>query len=249
MHELGLTRSVRRADHALITPDTFVRAPLPGMRGATAIVHASPALGASFTEYTAEFDASGCLGAPPPGHERFVFVLDGAVGIEWPGGRHSIEKNGHAFVPADVAHTLTASRASRIIVIEKRYAALEGVRPPSAFVGMESRVAPEPLEGDPSIGVRHLVPDDPVFDCAVNTMTFEPGASLPMVEMHVMEHGLLMLDGGGIYRLGNRWYPVSAGDFIWMAPHCPQWFAAVGKQPARYLIYKDWNRHPAAGGR
>ena len=57
-----------------------------------------------------------------------------------------------------------------------------------------------------------------------------------------MEHGLLMLAGGGIYRLGDRWYPVTAGDFIWMAPYCPQWFGALGKTPAKYLIYKDWNR-------
>ena len=53
-----------------------------------------------------------------------------------------------------------------------------------------------------------------------------------------------MLEGGGIYRLGDSWYPVKAGDFIWMAPWCPQWFGAIGKVPAKYLIYKDWNRHP-----
>ncbi len=96
--------------------------------------------------------------------------------------------------------------------------------------------------GDPGLQVRALLPADPAFDMAVNTMTFEPGASLPVVECHVMEHGLLMLDGGGVYRLGERWYPVCAGDFIWMAPYCPQWFGALGKTPARYLIYKDWNR-------
>ena len=45
-------------------------------------------------------------------------------------------------------------------------------------------------------------------------------------------------------RLGDRWYPVSAGDFIWMAPYCLQWFGALGKVPAKYLIYKPWNRHP-----
>jgi (S)-ureidoglycine aminohydrolase len=54
----------------------------------------------------------------------------------------------------------------------------------------------------------------------------------------------MMLAGGGIYRLGDHWYPVMAGDFIWMAPYCPQWFGAIGKTPAQYLIYKDWNRHP-----
>jgi len=47
-------------------------------------------------------------------------------------------------------------------------------------------------------------------------MVYQPGAALSMVEMHVMEHGLIMLEGGGIYRLGEFWYPVTAGDFIWM---------------------------------
>ena len=75
-------------------------------------------------------------------------------------------------------------------------------------------------------------------------MTFQPGAALAAMEVHVMEHGLLMLEGGGIYRLGSHWYPVQAGDFIWMGPYCPQWFGAIGKQPAKYLIYKDWDRHP-----
>jgi (S)-ureidoglycine aminohydrolase len=31
-----------------------------------------------------------------------------------------------------------------------------------------------------------------------------------------------------------------------MASYCPQWFGALGKIPAKYLIYKDWNRHPLA---
>jgi (S)-ureidoglycine aminohydrolase len=51
-----------------------------------------------------------------------------------------------------------------------------------------------------------------------------------------------MLEGSGIYRLNDSWYPVTAGDFIWMAPYYPQWFGALGSTPARYLLYKDWNR-------
>ena len=99
-----------------------------------------------------------------------------------------------------------------------------------------------PLNGDDGLMVRSLIPADFAFDFAVNTMTYAPGAALPMVEVHVMEHGLVMLEGGGIYRLGEHWYPVAQGDFIWMAPYCPQWFGALGKTPAKYLIYKDWNR-------
>jgi (S)-ureidoglycine aminohydrolase len=75
-------------------------------------------------------------------------------------------------------------------------------------------------------------------------MLFAPGTPLPFVETHVMEHGLLMLGGGGIYRLGDHWYPVTQGDAIWMGPYCPQWFAALGKEPAKYLLYKDVNRDP-----
>ena len=78
------------------------------------------------------------------------------------------------------------------------------------------------------------MPDGPAYDFAVNTMTYDPGAALSMVEIHVMEHGLLMLEGGGIYRLGDSWYPVEAGDFIWMAPYCPQWFGAH-RQEARQV--------------
>jgi (S)-ureidoglycine aminohydrolase len=147
-------------------------------------------------------------------------------------------------LPAGDVGVVTAGARSRILVIEKQYQPLHGRTTPQAFCGSEDAVVPEPLMGDDDVQVRSLVPAAVEFDFAVNTMTFQPGASLVMVEMHVMEHGLLMLEGGGVYRLSDQWYPVNAGDFIWMAPYCPQWFGALGKNPARYLIYKDWNRHP-----
>src|SRR5947208_7303482 len=77
MQYLGNTCSAHRADHILHTPDTFVRAPLPGMQKATAIVHVAPALGARFTQYTAEFEAGGSLGSSAG--QRFVYVLDGEL--------------------------------------------------------------------------------------------------------------------------------------------------------------------------
>src|SRR5579862_3570676 len=244
MHQLGQTRSVHRRDHALITPDTFVRAALPGMKRATAIIHTAPATGAGFTQYTAELESEGSLGELPASCERFLFVIDGKVNAEFSGGRHTLTKNDYAYMPAGIAHSVAAVSESKLAIIEKRYIPLDGVHPPAAFAGHASSVVSEPLEGDEAIAVRHLLPDDMAFDCAVNLMTYQPGSMLSMVEIHVMEHGLLMLDGGGIYRLGEHWYPVTAGDFIWMGPYCPQWFGALGKVPATYLIYKDWNRHP-----
>ena len=241
MHRLGHTRSSLQASHCLLTPDTFVRAPLPGMRDATAVVHASPAIGAAFTQYTAEFEACGVLGDAPA--QRFVFVLEGEVRVEVAGQDHRLGKNGYAFFPAGLQHRVSAPGAARAVVIEKPYQP-HGAVPAAFLAGDENAVAGQPLMDDDALQVRTLLPPDPAYDMAVNTMTFEPGAALPMVESHFMEHGVLMLEGGGIYRLGDHWYPVTAGDFIWMAPYCPQWFGAIGKTPAKYLIYKDWNRRP-----
>jgi (S)-ureidoglycine aminohydrolase len=140
-----------------------------------------------------------------------------------------------------------ATRTSRVAVIEKGYRALDSVAAPQLIISNEDEVASHSLGDDPALQVKCLLPDEMSFDFAVNTMVYQPGAALSMVEMHMMEHGLIMLEGGGIYRLGDSWYPVTAGDFIWMGPWCPQWFGAIGKAPAKYLIYKDWNRHPLAG--
>jgi (S)-ureidoglycine aminohydrolase len=238
MQQLGYTRSSCKRDHLLLTADTFVRAPLPGMQNATAIVHVSPAAGAAFTQYTVEFEPGGSM-APSP-HQRFLFVLDGAVTI----GAQILAAGQFAYLAPDHPDPITAASASRAAVIEKTYRPLPGVTPPALLIGNERDIAPTPLNGDPDLQVRALIPACPAFDFAVNTMEYQPGAALSMVEIHVMEHGLLMLAGGGIYRLGDCWYPVTAGDFIWMAPYCPQWFGALGKTPAKYLIYKDWNRHP-----
>jgi (S)-ureidoglycine aminohydrolase len=242
MHHLGNTRSVRHSDYLLQTPDAFVRAPLPGMTNATAIIHIGPAGGARFTQYTAEFEAGGQLG--PAVDQRFVYVLSGEVSI----GGENLGADDYAYLPAGSASTVSAPRAARATVIEKPYVSCNGLRGPEFFVGCEGQIEPRALMGDPWLEVRTLVPEDPAFDFAVNTMTFQPGAALSIVEMHVMEHGLLMLSGAGIYRLGDDWHPVTAGDFIWMGPYCPQWFGAIGKTPAKYLIYKDWNRHPLAEG-
>jgi (S)-ureidoglycine aminohydrolase len=249
LHELGETRSSLKADHLLQTPDTFIRTPLPGANGVEFIVHTAPQLRAGFTQMTAEFATNGTLPPPPSGVQRFLYVLEGQIDLEFSTGRDdaSLTAGHFAYLPAGTPHQARARQASRAALIEKQYRPEAESKPGlEVVIGNEANVASESLGGDPGLQVRHLMPDGPLWDFAVNTMTYDPGAALVMVEIHVMEHGLLMLAGGGIYRLGDHWYPVTAGDFIWMAPYCPQWFGALGKTPAKYLIYKDWYRHPLA---
>ncbi len=246
MHELGETRSRNRHDHRLQTPDTFVRTPLPCLTGGVAVVLAAPSLGCSFAQYTVEFGEFGGSLASIQGLQRFVYVLEGSARLLPLASPESLlQTGGFAYLGPGEEHTLHGAPASRIAVIE-RAPASSGERSP-VLVNEEKAIASAPLLGDLDLQVRTLLPEVPGIDFAVNTMTYQPGASLPMVEVHIMEHGLLMLEGGGIYRLGDFWYPVRAGDFIWMAPFCPQWFGALGKQPVKYLIYKDWNRHPIEG--
>jgi len=247
LHPLGVTRSSLRLDHLLQTPDTFIRTPLPGASGVEFIVHIAPRLGARFTQMTAEFAAEGTLGPAPA--QRFLYVLDGEIEIAVNGETHRLIPGGFAYVPSGTEHTARALSASRAAIIEKPYepSGDSKIQAPELRIANEGSIPAVPLMGDDALGVRSLMPDGPAYDFAVNTMTYAPGAALSMIEIHVMEHGLLMLEGGGIYRLGDAWYPVEAGDVIWMAPYCPQWFGAIGKRPAKYLIYKDWRRHPLGG--
>ena len=241
---LGSTRSSLKADHLLQTPDTFVRTPLPGAEGVEFVVHIGPQRGAAFTQMTAEFATGGMLAAAPG--QRFIYVLEGKLDLIAAGKKHVLAPGGYAYLPQGAKHTVRAKTDARAAIIEKIYepAPDNFEERPQVVVGKEAEVTATALMGDEGLRVRALMPDGLAYDFAVNTMTYDPGAALSMVEIHVMEHGLLMLEGGGIYRLGDAWYPVEAGDFIWMAPYCPQWFGALGKRPAKYLIYKDWRRHP-----
>src|SRR5579864_636429 len=177
LHHLGQTRSSLQADHALLTPDSFVRAPLPGMERASAIVHTGPAIGAAFTQYTAEIEPGGALG--PTEAQRFLFVLEGKVQLEASRAKHVLAKDGYAYLPAADPASVRAPEAARIAVIEKVYQLLSGppgaaqtdgkrgrpgIRKPDVLIGEEGSIAPQAFMGDESLLVRALLPDNPSFD-------------------------------------------------------------------------------------
>jgi (S)-ureidoglycine aminohydrolase len=242
----GTTRSRVTRNFALITPDTHVMSPLVGWRNASAVVHIAPEMGARFTQYTATLESDAVSASPGMGVERFVYVLDGAVHLKVGGQSEDLGAGQFAFIPPDTLHEFTTGRgakspAARLAVFEKRYQ-LGAAAAPGVRIGHEKDFPGNVFQNDPALRLQTLLPIEPHFDMAVNIFTYDSGGHLPQVEIHVMEHGLLMLEGTGIYRLGDEWFPVQAGDTIWMASYCPQWFVAMGKQPARYLYYKDFHR-------
>ncbi len=237
---IGQSRTVLARDHALIAPDGHVITPLPSWSGASGVVLISPAMGARLAQSLVSLEpgSEAVSFRPSPGIEACFYVLEGELEV----GEHTLRAGSYAFLPAGDAIDLKVAVASRLVVFEKRYAPKANTKAPRRVIGHAENIEGKPFMGDPDAVLQVLLPETPEFDMAVNVFTYQPGATLPFVETHIMEHGLLMIDGEGIYRLNESWYPVAEGDCIWMAPYCPQWFAATGKVTSRYIYYKDINR-------
>src|SRR5260370_5786214 len=180
-----------KPDHLLQTPDTFVRTPLPGASGVEFVVHAAPRMGAAFTQLTAEFSSGGMLGTAPA--QRFLFVLQGELILELGTATHRLAENGFAYLPHGTAHTVRAEANARAAIIEKPYLPNAAGESPQVVIGNERDKPDALLTEDTALRVRALMPDGPAYDFAVNTMTYHPAPALTMVEIHVMEHALLIL--------------------------------------------------------
>lgn len=246
MNVFGSTRSRVTRNYALITPDTHVPSPLIGWQNATGYFHITPELGARFMQYTVVLTAGAKSAVPHASVERLIYVLEGSVQVDCSAhakSSHStLQVGGFAYFPAGTNHTISAAGPAKLTIFEKVYRPAADGSAPRVVIGNEANVEAKPFLGDEDARLKTLLPIEPAFDMAVNIFTYLPGATLPQVEIHVMEHGLLMLAGMGVYRLGDDHMPVAAGDLIWMASYCPQWFVAMGKKPARYIYYKDIHR-------
>ena len=241
----GFTRSVITGRYALLTPAGFVSSARPGWTNVTAHVVISPALGARFSQTHILFGQDGRGVGSTEHTELFAYVLEGGCNMAVPGKKAKLVCGSYALIPPmkhwEFSH---ADEGTRLLLFQKTYVPLAIGDEPEMVIGQDSERPGLPFLGDPDARLQTLLPDQPEFDLAVNIFTYQPGATLPMVETHVMEHGMLFLGGQGIYRIDGDWHPVQSGDVIWMAPYCPQWFVAMGKTPASYIYYKDVNRAP-----
>ncbi|XP_039141568.1 probable (S)-ureidoglycine aminohydrolase [Dioscorea cayenensis subsp. rotundata] len=239
----GFTRSVYKRDHAVITPESHVFSPLPDWINTLGAYLITPAMGAHFVMYLAKMEVKSKSAVPPHDVERFLFVVQGSAVLKTDSGiSHQLPVDSYAYLPANYKHSLESDETATIIIFERRYASVENLYPEPVIGSTEK----QPLLETPGevFELRKLLPASAPYDFNVHIMDFQPGEYLNVKEVHYNQHGLLLLEGQGIYRLGDSWYPVQAGDAIWMAPFVPQWYAALGKTPSRYLLYKDVNRNP-----
>lgn len=246
-YPLGFSRTVVKERYALFDPGSFVPSSMPGWTNCVFHVLISPVLGAQFNQHLVTFQRNGAGRGDTAANELLAYVTEGAGLLRLGGQRPLLKPGSFVFLPPHTEYTFESrANGTRLVIFEKRYEPLEGVEPPTqVIIGHESKIPSKPFLGDPDARLKALLPDTPSFDMAVNIFTYNPGATLPFVESHVMEHGLMMLKGQGVYRLDADWHPVQTGDVIWMASYCPQWFVCSGKTPASYIYYKDVNRRRA----
>ncbi|WP_315798273.1 bifunctional allantoicase/(S)-ureidoglycine aminohydrolase [Bradyrhizobium sp. SZCCHNRI3043] len=203
----------------------------------------------TFSQYIVEVSPGGGSAQPEPDPEAegVLFVVGGEILLAIAGKEHRLGHGGYAFLPPSCEWTLRndSQAPATFHWIRKAYEAVPGIAVPEAFVTNEATIAPAAMPETQGrwATTRFVDPLDVRHDMHVNIVTFEPGAVIPFLETHVMEHGLYVLEGKAVYKLNRDWVEVEAGDFMWLRAFCPQACYAGGPGRFRYLLYKDANRH------
>lgn len=239
------SRSVNKPGvYAILAQSDRVNSKLPNWRNTDAKIMTTPAMGAKFVEYEMYIHpGGGTKKAVDDGLEHFLFVLEGEVAFELEGKTYDLAEGGTVWLPPSYPYSLTnnSDALARMLWLRRRYVEIEGIAVPDPIITNEKDVEAVPED---TYVEKHLIPydDELGYDMAFNLLIFEPGTHFGFVESHIMEHGLYMLDGRGFYYLNEDMIEVKKDDYIYMAPFCPQYFAATGWETGRYILYKDVNR-------
>ena len=223
---------------------------LPDWTGTRAWVLARPLSGfaETFAQLIVEVQPGGGSHKPEPepGAEAAIFVLSGELRLTIDGTVFDLAPGGFAYIPPNVPWSVRVMESRTVFTwVRKLYEPVEGIDPPGPVVTSDRHVDPFPMpdtDGRWST-TRFVDPNDMAHDMHMNIVNLLPGAEVPFTETHVMEHGLLVLQGMGVYNLNKDWVEVEAGDFMWLRAFCPQGCHASGSEPFRYLLYKDVHRH------
>ena len=233
------TRGHRGGDHVVITPANRYRSRIAHLPEAEAFKLVSPRLQpAAFAQTLLRVSGDPVVSERwPDDPQHFVYVLAGETTWQLDREMSNLGPGGFFYAPPGIPVRLAAAHDAEILHIARRRVS-DARLAPALLVGHRADRHGEPA-GVPGLERTELLPaSDPAFDFAIAIMSFEPHAALGQVEIHDEEHGLYMLSGDGRYLLGDSALDVRAGDFIYMAPYCPQSFVA-GDGGASYLLYKD----------
>ena len=250
---IGSGRSIFKTAYAVIPQEVMkdiVVSYFPNWNLCRAWVLSRPMTGFSetFSQSIIEICPEGGSKKPEsdPRAECVIFVLDGKLELTLSNKNYILTPGSYVFIPPDYNWTIFnhSKEPARLIWIRKIYNVAEDIEKPEPFVKNEKDLKPIPMPDTGGVWstTRFVDPLDLRHDMHVNIVSIEPGGVIPFMETHVMEHGIYILQGKGIYNLNMDSVEVGAGDFIWLRAFCPQSCYAGGSETFRYLLYKDVNR-------
>ena len=240
---------IENGKYALIPHDGLVKNSLPGFENVNITILGSPAIGASFNDYIAEFLPGGKneRGFGGSGIETFAYVISGQLVVKSDKETFELTSGGYAFFPVDQVMYFenTSDEMAEVFLYERLYEAVEGYEA-YQIVGNKDELEPIEYEGMADVLLWNFLPtDDFGFDMNIHILEFQPGGSHGYIETHYQEHGAYLISGQGMYNLGNQWMPVEKGDYIFMGRYTQQAAYAVGRdEPLAYVYSKDANRFP-----
>lgn len=243
----GRSRQAVRRNYALLPPEGLMPSTIPSLAKTTVNFLAAPALGASFVQFVAHIEPGGGSREPlgEAGVQYFCYVLSGSIMLDIGShGPQTLTPGCYAYIPPGVHFSIVngGEDRARLLGLKKRYEPI-GLDAPEAIISSRLR---QHLVTRPGLAGRtwqYLLPAGDIrFDMEMNIMSFDPGSFFENIETHVMEHGLYMLEGHGMYLLDTEWHETWAEDFIWMGPFCPQHFIPAPDTQVSYLLYKNVNR-------
>ena len=203
----------------------------------------------SFSHYLMEVDADGGSNRPDDDicAQHVLFVVGGVLQLSYNSQNFTLQAGSYAYLPAGLKWTLhnNTKQLASFHWLRKHYQQVDGIATPEPFITSDQETEQIAMPNTNGLWAtsRFVDPQDMCHDMHVNIVSFLPGGIIPFAETHVMEHGLYVLQGKGVYYLNGDWKEVEAGDYMWLRAFCPQACYAAGDEPFRYLLYKDVNRH------
>ncbi len=240
------TRIVMGDRFAFLPSEEIAASKIPAFGEAKVKVLASPGIGGNFVEYLIELrkDEGTIEPLAEKNLEYFTYILGGKISVSVEAQPYHLFKGDYLFIPPGINFSMrnVGEQVSKLLLFKKRYTPLGSGRP--AFIYGNEASAREEVDTlfNGLFTWKILLPDDVAYDVGFRIGLFPPGVGFDSSEIHFEEHGLYVLNGQGLYLLGESWIPYREGDFIYMGPYVSQSVYATGTEKTRYLISKNLHR-------
>jgi len=196
---------------------------------------------AGFSNYIIEVKPGGGTISPVTENlECWLYAIDGSATLVVGDKTLTLTAGDFVFIPPATTYSLknTFTASFTFISLKKVYLPT-GFGTPTFVYGNEKDIVATPFP--PAIAkdvAAKILISGPAYDGVFWSASIAVGGGLVVTETHPEKHGILWVSGDGAYLLGEQWYPLKAGDYIWIESFTPHSVKNLGTTPCKYLMWK-----------